>query len=137
MGNSTKFLKRPSMNHVSDLVFDQNFIDFSVENVAIAGTIDVLAVPAGAIILACGVHAVTHEDTVEYKLSLVDSTGATDVLGTVAHTADNQNKAAGTVAANMTCNSLGGTLRVTIAAANATVAKVTPWVLYGIIKNIA
>jgi len=55
MGNSTTFLTIPAAQKLgTDVIYMEREIDFTVEAVASTGTIDVLKLPKGAVVLSAG-----------------------------------------------------------------------------------
>lgn len=137
MGNSTTFLSFPAAQLLGqNLVYAERKVDFSVENVASGSTLDVLRLPKGAIPLMLGAIANTHQDTVTFAINV--NTASITGLPATACTADNQVLA--TVAG--ADDDEGGfvtkllaaddTVRVSIAAANATTAVMTFFAVYAV-----
>ena len=55
MGNSTTFLTLPAAQHLgTQKVYIEREVDFTVENLASAGTMDVLKLPKGAVVTSAG-----------------------------------------------------------------------------------
>ena len=72
MGNSTTFLTIPAAQRLgTQVVYAEREIDFTVENLASAGTMDVLRLPKGAVPLRAGwiTKTVNANDTAKIALS--------------------------------------------------------------------
>jgi len=60
MANSEKFLTQPAAQPIgTQEIFIEKVIDFSVENLAAAGTMDIIKLPKGTIITHFGMRTVT------------------------------------------------------------------------------
>ncbi len=137
MGNSTTFLTLPAHQLLgTQIVYAEKKVDFSLENTAAAGTLDVLRLPKGCIPLMIGAIANTHQDTVTYALNI--PTASITGLPATAHTADNQvimttagadDDKGGFVTKLLAADD---TLQVTIGAATASTAVVTFFCVYAV-----
>lgn len=136
MANSTTFLTIPQAQLLgTQLVYAERKVDFSLENTAAAGTLDVLRLPKGAILMKAGFTSNTHQDTVTFALSV--PTKNFNVVAATAHTADDDvtiADAGATSADDFEPKLLDAddTLRVTVGAATASTAIVTFFAVYAV-----
>ena len=121
MANSTTFLTIPAAQRSgTETVYIEKEVDFSIENVASAGTIDVLNLPKGCVLLHAGWIVKTTQATVTFALSVptasitVKSAAVMGANNVALVTAPTSNKVLAAV----------DTLRVTVGAATAATAKV-------------
>lgn len=122
MANSTTFLPKATYQHIEGKpTVASNTIDFTKENVAISGTIDVLNIPKGALVKNCYIITNTTEATV--TVAVGDQASATQFL-TAAVLGSAGNMRASVEAARKVYTA-DNTVRLTIAAAKATAAKIT------------
>lgn len=73
MGNTTTHLTRPAATRLgTQLVYAEKVVDFAVEGLAIAGTMDVLRLAKGAVPLRAGITTLTvdTETTAELAVSI-------------------------------------------------------------------
>lgn len=77
MGNSTTNLVRPAAQLLgTELVYVEQVVDFAVEGLAVAGTMDVLRLPKGAVPLRAGVTTLTPDTETTATLALDTSVSA-------------------------------------------------------------
>lgn len=129
MANSTTYLDIPAVTKTGvDIVHAEKEVDFSKENVAIAGTIDVLNLPKGAVPVRNGwiTKKVNTDATAKIALAVVSpalTTNAAAVLGA----ANAVTMAALTSSKVLTADS---TLRLTASVAALTDAKIVVFADY-------
>ena len=82
MGNSTTFLTIPAAQRLgTQVVYAEREIDFTKEAVAASGTIDVLNLPKGAVILSAGwITKVVNTGTLGSKAALSVNTASLAVV---------------------------------------------------------
>lgn len=92
MGNSTTFLTLPAHQLLgTQIVYAEKYVDTTLENVASAGTIDVLNLPKGCIPMIAGYVANTHQDTLTWELDIyVSGSKVADVLAATNLDTDNK-----------------------------------------------
>lgn len=140
MGNSTKFLDQPAAMHIGSYVVKaEKQVDFALENQTAGSTIDVLTVPAGAVIITAGIlnNKVNTDTALTLTLGTAGDSGNDNfctaaTLGSVG----DMNQMANQTLPMIYCHT-ETTLRSAIAAATATTAVVTYYVVYAIVNNIA
>jgi hypothetical protein len=131
MGNSTTFLTIPAAQRLgTSKVYMEREIDFAVETLAVAGTMDVLKLPKGAMPLRAGwiVKTVNTDADAELALSVNSASlalVASDVLGD----ANSATIASLTASAVLTADD---TLRLTCAEADLAQAKIVVFVEYAV-----
>jgi hypothetical protein len=77
MGNTTTNLVMPAAQPLgTELIYVEQVVDFAVEGLAIAGTMDVLRLPKGAVPLRAGVITLTVDTQTTATLALDTSVSA-------------------------------------------------------------
>ena len=85
MGNSTTFLTIPAAQRLgTQVVYAEREIDFTVENLADAGTMDVLRLPKGAVPLRAGIITKTVNNDATAELAVACSTASITLLAAAA-----------------------------------------------------
>jgi hypothetical protein len=141
MANSTTFLPPAAYGHLeSKPILAEALIDFSKEPTVSGGTLDVLHIPKGAVVMRAGLIVHTTEATV--TLEVGDSTDADEFLTAQTLTDLKANNNAGTadggvisVDAAQRFYGAADTLRLTVGGATADTAIVTAFVEYYVIAK--
>ena len=131
MGNSTTFLTIPAGQRLgTEIVHMEREIDFSVENLASAGTMDVLRLPKGAVPLQAGWITKTVNTNATAKIALNCPTANLDLVA--AATLGNANTA--TIAALTASAVLAAddTVRITASEADLVQAKIVVFIEYAV-----
>ena len=131
MGNSTTFLTIPAAQRLgTQVVYAEREIDFTVENLASAGTMDVLRLPKGAVPLRAGWITKTVNTDANAKIALSCPTAnltlvAAAVLG---------NANAATIAALTASKVMAAedTVRITGSVATLAQAKIVVFIEYAV-----
>ena len=131
MGNSTTFLTIPAAQRLgTQVVYAEREIDFTVENLASASTMDVLKLPKGAVPLRAGWITKTVNTNANAKIALSCPTAnltlvAAAVLG---------NANAATIAALTASKVMAAedTVRITASVADLAQAKIVVFVEYAV-----
>lgn len=129
MGNSTTFLTIPAGQRLgTEIVHMEREIDFSVENLAAAGTMDVLRLPKGAVPLQAGWITKTVNTDASAKLAVSVATASLAIVAAAVLGAANS-----VVITSLTASKVltaDDTLRITGSVATLAQAKVVVFVDY-------
>lgn len=129
MGNSTTFLTIPAGQRLgTEIVHMEREIDFSVENLAAAGTMDVLRLPKGAVPLQAGWITKTVNTDTSAKLAVSVATASLAIVAAAVLGAANS-----VVITSLTASKVltaDDTLRITGSVATLAQAKVVVFVDY-------
>ena len=131
MGNSTTFLTIPAAQRLgTQVVYAEREIDFTVENLASAGTMDVLRLPKGAVPLRAGWITKTVNTNENAKIALSCPTANLDLVA--AAVLGNANAA--TIAALTASAVLAAedTVRITGSVATLAQAKIVVFIEYAV-----
>lgn len=131
MGNSTTFLTIPAAQRLgTQVVYAEREIDFTVENLASAGTMDVLKLPKGAVPLRSGWITKTVNTDASAKIALSCPTAnLTLVAAAVLGDANAATIAALTASEVMAAED---TVRITASVANLAQAKIVVFIEYAV-----
>jgi len=132
MGNSTTFLTIPAAQRLgTQVVYAEREIDFTVENLASAGTMDVLKLPKGAVPLRAGwITKTVNTTATNAKIALSCPTANLTLVG--AATLGNANAA--TIAALTASKVMAAedTVRITASVADLAQAKIVVFIEYAV-----
>ena len=131
MGNSTTFLTIPAAQRLgTQVVYAEREIDFTVENLASAGTMDVLRLPKGAVPLRAGWITKTVNTNANAKIALSCPTANLTLVA--AAVLDNANAA--TIAALTASKVMAAedTVRITASVADLAQAKIVVFIEYAV-----
>jgi len=131
MGNSTIFLTIPAAQRLgTQVVYAEREIDFTVENLADAGTMDVLRLPKGAVPLRAGIITKTVNTNALAKLAVTCPTASLTLLD-----ADTLGNANTVRVASLTASAVlaaDDTVRITGSVATLAEAKIVVFVEYAV-----
>jgi len=131
MGNSTTFLTIPAVQRLgTQVVYAEREIDFTVENLADANTMDVLRLPKGAVPLRAGIITKTVNTNTSAKLAVACPTASLNLLA-----ADTLGNANTVRVASLTASAVlaaDDTVRITGSVATLAQAKIVVFIEYAV-----